>query len=698
MAYIGITSAIDSEQLSPNYIGFQPTFQRPESAFVVDTFTADGNQTVFPLSNPKPTTSRAVLVSVAGYSLVPIIDYDLDQYGNLEFVTAPGSGNAITVHHLIFPKNESTTAIRKLDDISNNFDGTTTRFTLTANGVAANILGANVLVISINGVIQEPGEAYIMDGDDIIFSEAPPTISSFYGIDVGTTGIGTPGDATISPSKFLTDNQASTGKVLGVNSAGELSWVTVSGGVGATDLDGLSDVSLNLPMSGQVLRFNGTNFVNAKLNYNDLQGPPTFATVATSGNYNDLTNKPTYPTDLNGFTDTTGLLFDGDYASLTNLPNIPNSITEFLDVDIADPGFNQVLVYDGTAWINDNLHLTDLGIVDGTAGQVLTTNGSGEFTFTTITGGSGGAPYTLPTATTTALGGVKVDGTSITIDNGIISASIVTSYNDLTDTPSIPVNTSDLNNDSGFVTSVSWTDVTSKPTFATVATSGSYTDLDDTPTIPTKTSDLTNDSGFITSSDFGSNTITTTGSIYANTLYSTNSSTNEGGEIQLAKSTNATLSGDVVIDSYVDKLRIFEAGGTSRGVYIDLTQAAAGVNTLLNNRVSGIVNAGTFVTMDNLKATVTSSGNRGLSLATVSGSNTYFIGANYALSGGSNGSSGALAVTTSASASVFNWNFTGAGDISTYILTDATNSRAYRITLQIGSAYANNMISIERLV
>ena len=34
---------------------------------------------------------------------------------------------------------------------------------------------------------------------------------------------------------------------------------------------------------------------------------------------------------------------------------------------------------------------------------------------------------------------------------------------------------------------------------ATVATSGSYTDLDDKPTIPTATSQLTNDSGFITS-------------------------------------------------------------------------------------------------------------------------------------------------------------------------------------------------------
>jgi len=119
---------------------------------------------------------------------------------------------------------------------------------------------------------------------------------------------------------------------------------------------------------------------------------------------------------------------------------------------------------------------------------------------------------------------------------------------------------------------------------------------------------------------------------------------------------------------------------------------------MLNNRVSGIVNAGTFVTMDNIRATVTTSGNRGLSLATVSGTNSYLIAGNYAVSGGVNGSAGSLSVTTSASTSVFNFNFLGAGDLSTYTLTDATNGRAYRITLQIGSAFNNNLIVIERLV
>ena len=174
---------------------------------------------------------------------------------------------------------------------------------------------------------------------------------------------------------------------------------------------------------------------------------------------------------------------------------------------------------------------------------------------------------------------------------------------------------------------------------------------------------------------------------------------NEGGEIDFGKAPNSTLTGtNVVIDQYVDRFRFFEAGGTTRGAYIDLSQAAAGVGTLLNNRVSGIVNSGTFVTMDLLKATVTTSGNRGLSLAATTGLFSIYIGGNYATNGGANGSAGGATITTSASASQFNWNFVGAGDISTYVITDITNNRAYRITLQIGGGYLNNMISIERLV
>lgn len=72
---------------------------------------------------------------------------------------------------------------------------------------------------------------------------------------------------------------------------------------------------------------------------------------------------------------------------------------------------------------------------------------------------------------------------------------------DITNFPTIPTKVSDLTNDSGYITGVAWGDITSKPNFSTVATSGSYTDLSNTPTIPTKVSQLENDMGFGTGGD-----------------------------------------------------------------------------------------------------------------------------------------------------------------------------------------------------
>lgn len=63
------------------------------------------------------------------------------------------------------------------------------------------------------------------------------------------------------------------------------------------------------------------------------------------------------------------------------------------------------------------------------------------------------------------------------------------SYNDLTDKPTIPTKTSQLTNDGADGTST----YVEADELSAVATSGSYSDLTNKPTIPTKTSDLTND-------------------------------------------------------------------------------------------------------------------------------------------------------------------------------------------------------------
>lgn len=77
--------------------------------------------------------------------------------------------------------------------------------------------------------------------------------------------------------------------------------------------------------------------------------------------------------------------------------------------------------------------------------------------------------------------------------------------------------------------------------------------------------------------------IETTADVKAKELHSTNSSGDEGGQINLAQAaTNSTLGGDTVtVDIWQNRFRIFEQGGDARGVYIDLSAAAAGVGTNL---------------------------------------------------------------------------------------------------------------------
>ena len=173
----------------------------------------------------------------------------------------------------------------------------------------------------------------------------------------------------------------------------------------------------------------------------------------------------------------------------------------------------------------------------------------------------------------------------------------------------------------------------------------------------------------------------------------------EGGEINLGiPSSNTSLQNRVAIDVFQDRLRFFEGSANAKGAYIDLSQAGNSVGTLLNNRISAYVNAGTFVTMDNLKVTVPTSGNRSLSVASVSGTFSAFINGLYSVYTGGTGGTGASITVTTTPALAINWNFTSQGDTVTYIINDTTNSRCYRVTLMIGGSYNNNMISIERLI
>jgi len=86
---------------------------------------------------------------------------------------------------------------------------------------------------------------------------------------------------------------------------------------------------------------------------------------------------------------------------------------------------------------------------------------------------------------------------------------------------------------------------------------------------------------------------TATGILSGLELTSTQSSGDEGGQINLAlAATNTSLSGSVAIDIFQNRLRIFETGGTNRGVFIDMANGASiGVGT---NLLSSSTSTDTF--------------------------------------------------------------------------------------------------------
>lgn len=172
----------------------------------------------------------------------------------------------------------------------------------------------------------------------------------------------------------------------------------------------------------------------------------------------------------------------------------------------------------------------------------------------------------------------------------------------------------------------------------------------------------------------------------------------EGGEFSLARAqTNQSLGGNVNVDVYRNNLRIFEGGGSNRGVSLDLSKAPNAVGGELIWKLSGLVNAGTFLSLDNLKVSVTTGGSRGLSVGAVTGSFVCHISGWYAYGGSSGSSAENVTYTTSPSGSVFGWSFGAAGNTAQYQILDLTNNRFYRVTMMIGFSYNNNFICIERL-
>ena len=200
----------------------------------------------------------------------------------------------------------------------------------------------------------------------------------------------------------------------------------------------------------------------ASVAWSAITGKPTFATVATSGSYNDLSNKPTIPTSLPTpnsltFTGATTGTWNGSSAKTVNIPTYSNASTSSAGLmsasdksklnDIADGAevnqnaFSNVVV--GSTTIAADSKTDTLTLTAG-SNITLTPNATND----SITISASGSSYSLPLASNSTRGGIKLSSsTQGGTPNGITTTS--------GRTYAVQVNSSEQ-----AVVNVPWTDTT----------------------------------------------------------------------------------------------------------------------------------------------------------------------------------------------------------------------------------------------
>ena len=108
---------------------------------------------------------------------------NINNYSNVNQITSFGAAQPIYTDfnntEVLFRKKRLTSSeeiltsiVKKLDNVSDRFNGIDKQFPITVEGEQV-IVNQNQLMITINGVIQAPGDSYQVVGGNLVFSEAP---------------------------------------------------------------------------------------------------------------------------------------------------------------------------------------------------------------------------------------------------------------------------------------------------------------------------------------------------------------------------------------------------------------------------------------------------------------------------------------------------------------------------------------------
>lgn len=217
----------------------------------------------------------------------------------------------------------------------------------------------------------------------------------------------------------------------------------------ATALGGVK-VGSGLSITDGVLSATGGGTADS-VDWSKIQNKPNFANVATSGDYNDLSNKPTIPS-VEGLASEA---YVNEKVAAIVIPEVPTKVSElendkgYLTEHQSLEGYAKTADLEQVAKTGSYNDLIDKPTIPSTTGLATETyvdDKIAEIDIPTVptkvsafTNDAGyltehqslieyakktdiPAPYTLPTASTSTLGGVKVDGNTITIADGVISS------------------------------------------------------------------------------------------------------------------------------------------------------------------------------------------------------------------------------------------------------------------------------------
>ena len=238
------------------------------------------------------------------------------------------------------------------------------------------------------------------------------------------------------------------------------------------------------------------NELTIKVNRSEL------ARVATSGSFNDLLDKPVIPTKTSELENDSGFLTEQTLKTING-----ESLVGTGNIEIGG-GSTQVQ----SDWAETNTESVSYIKNKPSLATVATTGSYSDLSGTpSLSNVATSGNYddllnkpTIPNAQVNSDWNAS-SGISQILNKPTLSIVATSgSFNDLLDKPTIPTKTSELTNDSGFLTehqplkTINGESLVGTGNITIEGFSGDYNDLTNKPVIPTKTSELTNDSGFLT--------------------------------------------------------------------------------------------------------------------------------------------------------------------------------------------------------